>query len=121
ATGDVERVQEVVGVGVIGEPRQVEGGRAAVDGAVDQHAEVDLVDGRGDADLGEEELDQFADRDGGLGAGRPDLDVEAFGVAGLGQERLGAFRVVRDAGDRRVVAGEARRDGGVGELVGAVI
>src|SRR5690606_1016550 len=114
ATGDVERVQEVVGVGVIGEPRQVEGGRAAVDGAIDEHAEVDLVDGRGDADLRQEELDQFADRDGRLGAGRPDLDVEAVGVAGLGQQGLGAFGVVGDGGDARVVTRQARWDGRVG-------
>src|SRR5690606_13382052 len=91
------------------------------DGAVDEYPEVDLVDGRGDADFRQEELDQFADRDGRLGAGRPDLDLEAVGVTSLGQQRLGAFRIVGDPLDGVVVTGKAGRDGGVGQLVRAVV
>src|SRR5690606_2192025 len=64
---------------------------------------------------------QLGDRDGDLGAGGPDLHVEAVGVAGLGQEPLGALGVVRDGLDVGVVAGQAGRDGGVRQLVGAVV
>src|SRR5690606_4924643 len=119
--GHVERMEEVVGVGVVGEPGEVERGRPPTDGVLDKNAEVNLVDCGRDADLAEEELDQLVDGNGGLGARGPDLHLEPVRVTGLGQELPGAFGVVRDRLDRVVVPGETGRYGRVGELVGAVV
>src|SRR5690625_7137825 len=77
--GDVQRVQEVVRVSVVGVPGQDEGGRAAVDGCVDEHAEVHLVDGGGDADFAQEEGDQFGDE---IGRASCRERVKMWGVRG---------------------------------------